>query len=234
MKMALREVTKPFIRSSLNSNDVSSTLVCETVVPEKPRKPQERSSKTRKLLLEAAQEVFVRDGYEKAALADIAETAGKTRGAIYSHFKDKEEIFLTLVENHALRRGAILQQMLSELKPTEGVSSMLFQRFLESANDADEGVLFMEFQLYALRHPYLRERLGDMYHVHGMASSEREWGAITASNTVNRAVAVHIALAVLDSLLIGIKFASVRLSQRSVEAISTNLMKTIFEPLSQL
>lgn len=74
--MPLREVSKPFIRSSLSVSEVSSTMASESAVPGKPRKPQERSSKTRGLLLEAAQEVFVRDGYEKAALADIAETAG--------------------------------------------------------------------------------------------------------------------------------------------------------------
>lgn len=158
----------------------------------------------------------------------------KTRGAIYSHFKDKEEIFLTLVENHALRRGAILQQMLAELTPMEGVSPTLFQRFIEAANDPDKSVLFMEFQLYTLRHPYLRKRLRNMYHVRGVVSSVTRRGAVEGGNTVTRAVALHIALAVLDSLLIGIKFASVRLSQNSVEAISTNLLKTIFELLPQL
>lgn len=136
-------------------------------VPDTPRKPQQRSTRTRELLLEAAEEVFVRDGYEKATLADIAQTAGKTRGAIYSHFKDKEEMFLTLVESQALRRGAILQHMLAELKLAEGISSRSFQRFIGSVNDAEEGVILMEFLLYALRHPHLSDRLGDTLYDRG-------------------------------------------------------------------
>lgn len=129
--------------------------------PARTRKPQQRSTMTRELLLEAAQVIFVRDGYEKAALEDIARTAGKTRGAIYSHFKDKEEIFITLVEKQAVRRGAMLQEMLEELRPAGGLSSRSFQRFIGSVNDANEGVLLMEFLLYALRHPHLNETLGD-------------------------------------------------------------------------
>jgi AcrR family transcriptional regulator len=134
--------------------------------PVEPRKTQLRSSRTRELLLEAAEEIFVRDGYEKAALADIARIAGKTRGAIYSHFKNKEEMFLTLVESRALGRGSVMQEMLAELRPAEGLSSAALQRFIGSGIDAHEGVLLMEFLLYALRHPNLNDKLGDTLYRH--------------------------------------------------------------------
>jgi AcrR family transcriptional regulator len=198
------------------------------------RKPQVRSVKTRSLLLEAARKVFVRDGYEKAALTDIAEMAGKTRGAIYSHFADKEEIFLTLVEHHALRRGAILQEIIAELRSTNGRNTTLYQRLIESANDAEESILFMEFQLYALRHPRLREHLADMYQVDSMVTSASSPGTVaTNPDTMARARIVHIALSVVDALLIGLKLASSCMTQRAVEAIAANLMKTVIEPLSQ-
>lgn len=137
---------------------------CEEVatpssVSDKPRKLQQRSTRTRALLLKAAEEIFVSVGYEKAALADIAHTAGKTRGAIYSHFKDKEEIFLTLVEKQALKRGAVLQEMLRELKLADGLSPKSFQRLIGSVANPQEGVLLMEFLLYALRHPHLTDQL---------------------------------------------------------------------------
>ena len=130
------------------------------VVSDKPRKPQQRSARTRELMLDAAEEIFIRDGYEKAALADIAQTAGKTRGAIYSHFKDKEEMFLALIELHVRRRGSGLQELLQELELAEGLFSKPLQRLVESVDHPEEGVLIMEFLLYALRHPHLSDRFG--------------------------------------------------------------------------
>ena len=54
---------------------------------------QERAIQTRKDLMAAARRVFARDGFEVARLQDIAQEAGKTRGALYAHFTDKEDLF---------------------------------------------------------------------------------------------------------------------------------------------
>ena len=48
----------------------------------------------------AARRVFARDGFEVARLQDIAQEAGKTRGALYSHFADKEDLFFALIEEN--------------------------------------------------------------------------------------------------------------------------------------
>ena len=60
----------------------------------KPRKPQERAAVTRDLLLSDAEQVFARVGYEKAQVEEIAEAAAFSKGALYVHFKSKEELFL--------------------------------------------------------------------------------------------------------------------------------------------
>ena len=53
--------------------------------------------------MDAAEEVFAKRGFGGTALEDIAEVAGYTRGAIYSHFGTKEELFLAVTERHLLR-----------------------------------------------------------------------------------------------------------------------------------
>ena len=56
------------------------------------------------MLLRAAQEdSSVREGYSGAELGEIAATAGRTKGAIYAQFESKEDIFMALVEDYALR-----------------------------------------------------------------------------------------------------------------------------------
>jgi len=199
------------------------------------RKQQTRTKKTRELLLQAAETVFVRDGFEKAALSDIAELAGRTRGAIYAQFRDKEEVFLELVEKHVLRRGAILQELLAESVSNEGVPALLRARYKQLAPDDPSALLLMEFQLYAVRHPSARETISEIYR-RVPPSRRNVQSAPTGTraenrNIVDRAVAVHTALAVLAAFQIGIRTSPVPLDQRSAETIAWTLMKAFFEPL---
>ncbi|GAA0538193.1 TetR family transcriptional regulator [Saccharopolyspora subtropica] len=51
-------------------------------------------------LLEAAQHVFVHNGYHAAAMDDIAERAGVSKPVLYQHFPGKLELYLALLETH--------------------------------------------------------------------------------------------------------------------------------------
>jgi AcrR family transcriptional regulator len=58
----------------------------------------EQQALTRRQLLDAAENVFARKGFRDASVGAIAAKAGYSHGAVYSNFKDKEELFLVLVE----------------------------------------------------------------------------------------------------------------------------------------
>ena len=62
------------------------------------RKTKTEAQKTHQHLLDAALEVFWCDGVTRASLQAIAQEAGVTRGALYWHFKNKEDLFETLFE----------------------------------------------------------------------------------------------------------------------------------------
>jgi AcrR family transcriptional regulator len=64
---------------------------------------ERRLEQTRNMLLDAAEELFARKGLLGAALDEIADAAGYTRGAIYSHFGAKEELFLAVIERQRQR-----------------------------------------------------------------------------------------------------------------------------------
>ena len=53
---------------------------------------QDRAVLTRQTLIVAAADVFARRGYAAATMADILEAAGVTKGALYFHFRSKEDL----------------------------------------------------------------------------------------------------------------------------------------------
>lgn len=68
----------------------------------------EQQQRTRHALVLAARAVFTRDGYHGATLAQIAREAGFSKGAVYSNFANKAELFLAVMELNlsAYRGGA--------------------------------------------------------------------------------------------------------------------------------
>ena len=57
------------------------------------RRTKEEAAETRDQVLEAAEQVFRQRGVGHASLAEVADAAGVTRGAIYHHFASKAELF---------------------------------------------------------------------------------------------------------------------------------------------
>ena len=60
------------------------------------RRTKAEAEQTREAVLAAAIEVFLERGVTRATLEQIASAAGVTRGAVYWHFRDKQEIFTAL------------------------------------------------------------------------------------------------------------------------------------------
>ena len=121
--------------------------------------PERRRARTRAALVEAARFVFARKGFEGASLDEIAETAGYTRGAIYKHFRGKEDLLFAVydqVNEQALGRYSNLLEMDRELALDPGLIVDIWQELI--AGDADLRALELEFQLYVLRHPEIQER----------------------------------------------------------------------------
>ncbi|MBE8715717.1 TetR family transcriptional regulator [Cellvibrio polysaccharolyticus] len=60
------------------------------------RKTREESEKTRQSILDAAESVFLARGLATATMADIADAAGMSRGAVYGHYKNKQEVAMAM------------------------------------------------------------------------------------------------------------------------------------------
>jgi TetR/AcrR family acrAB operon transcriptional repressor len=61
------------------------------------RRTKDEAVETRNHILDAAERVFSERGVSRTSLADIADAASVTRGAIYWHFRDKADLFCEMV-----------------------------------------------------------------------------------------------------------------------------------------
>ena len=81
-----------------------------------PKKTKHDSENTRQLLLDAAAALFIHQGIAKTTLSDIAAQAGLTRGAVYWHFSNKEDIIRLLWERNAGELHHTFLEQLSEIR----------------------------------------------------------------------------------------------------------------------
>jgi len=134
-------------------------------LPDFSLRKQERATRTRQRLLRSARAIFARDGFEYARIEEIASRAGRTRGAFYDNFKDKEDIFLAIFEENTDCEMAKLSKILDKLSTVEGRVEALSQHLSKLSKDRERILLSLEFKLYAVRHPRRRKRLATLFSV---------------------------------------------------------------------
>jgi AcrR family transcriptional regulator len=77
---------------------------------ESSRSRDEKKALQRKHILEAAREVFFRDGFVQANLDEVAQRAGVAKGTLYRYFDNKGELYVAVLSHN----GAIFEQRMAE------------------------------------------------------------------------------------------------------------------------
>ncbi|MDF2509463.1 MAG: hypothetical protein K0Q52_3322 [Microbacterium sp.] len=112
---------------------------------------------TRARLLEAAAQVFAEVGLDGASVEAVCERAGFTRGAFYSNFESKDELFLMLAASVSEVRVSGVRTRVEELTAegalVEGCDPIeLVQQIMELGGDDRLGVMLLsEIRIRALR-----------------------------------------------------------------------------------
>ncbi|MFF9314750.1 TetR/AcrR family transcriptional regulator [Streptomyces sp. NPDC014748] len=152
-----------------------------------PKSPTKRRPITRAALTDSALALFTEKGFHATSISDIVERAGLTRGAFYSNYHDKEELFLALYDAHTERLLSELREAATAPQPEPGSrtdSASGTGTDSASASGSGSGV-----------HPVmqLHER------VTGRTPQERQWFIVSMEFTLHaarhpevaRALAVH-------------------------------------------
>jgi AcrR family transcriptional regulator len=97
---------------------------------------KERQRQTRERLLEAAERVFLRRGLRGSSVEEIAAEAGFTRGAFYSNFDSKDQLFVELLQDRVYRR---YREILDELPEEADSPRERLRRGAERIRDVQDG-----------------------------------------------------------------------------------------------
>lgn len=133
---------------------------------------QARARATRLELVNAAREIFARDGFEQARLEDIAGAAGKTRGAFYAHFRGKEDVFFAIFEEDLERDKKRIRAALEGKERMEQRIEALTTLLASLVKNRRRMLLSIEFKLYAIRRPQ-QKRLAALHHAMKMRCAEQ-------------------------------------------------------------
>ncbi|CAM3008777.1 TetR/AcrR family transcriptional regulator [Skermania piniformis] len=82
-----------------------------------PNKHQEKSLRTRALLLDAALDSLADRGYGNTSISDITARAGVTRGAQVHHFHTRTELFAHAIDHLVVRQRESLHRHIGQLAP---------------------------------------------------------------------------------------------------------------------
>jgi AcrR family transcriptional regulator len=126
--------------------------------PTRARRPTR--AETRARLVAAALEVFLAKGFAATSVEDVAERAGFSRGAVYSNFADKDELFLAVMDDQLGPRVDDVRTIVAGASPLDLILRL---RAWRGGADPPEGwtALQEEFRTHALRDPRAREQLAE-------------------------------------------------------------------------
>lgn len=125
-----------------------------------PRSRQDLQQETRDTLVVAAREVFARTGYHAASLEVIAREAGYSKGAVYSNFAGKAELFLAVMD--ANMEAAVAAEGWDLRDPAE-VDAADCEPVPEQLDELIQGMglATLEFVAAAARDPRLRPQMAE-------------------------------------------------------------------------
>lgn len=195
-----------------------------------PTKHQLKSEATRTALLEAAERIFARDGYEKAQIDEIAKASGRTRGAVYAQYKTKEQLFFAVQEHRIEVATQHVENDFAKLKDDDYPARWdIFRKYFSSVQDEQSNLLDLELKLYGLRYPDAakewRERYNQLFPVTAFTDSI---GLLQKPGRSKLESRVRALSALKSGLLLSMRFSPEQLPPKEVKLILQEVFEGLF------
>lgn len=168
---------------------------------------------TRRRLVDAAARVFEVKGFEGATIAQIAEEAGVTSGAIYNHYPSKAELLADALRSHGGDVGEKLFPRESHVDAA-GVLAALANRI--ASGDPDDTALLAEGVLAARRDARLAEVMREV-----LGESESVLEAVVVDGQDQGVLAPHLPARAVARFALMVGLGSMVLSDLDLDPIDS-------------
>ena len=129
----------------------------------RPSSRSDQAEERRRQIMEAALACFARKGYHKTTMDDIVAESGLSKGTLYWYFKNKDDLFLSLVKSYFLdmaqdvttilaqhatasdKLRAIAQETVRLFRETEAFFNVFFEFWMQSVLNEELNRLFSSF-----------------------------------------------------------------------------------------
>jgi AcrR family transcriptional regulator len=189
------------------------------------------AARTRRRLLAAAQRVFFERGFHGASLEAVAEEAGLTKGAVYSRFESKADLFLAFQEERNRENVQRFTEQFHELGPGDRPVDLFINYWRQKLlHDPPEyTLLVIEFWASACRDPEIHRRFSEQHELIIVAAAELLDEAATRLGAVLPLAALELTRL---STAIAHGLALEQLLNR--EKIDREMIELAFAPLHEL
>lgn len=169
------------------------------------RKTREESLNTKNRILDAAELVLLEKGVGQTAMADIAEAAGMSRGAVYGHFNGKIEVCVAVCDRAFSR--AVEGFDLSDERPALATLRLAASHYLHQCGEPGSmqrvlEILYMKCEQSEENAPLMRRRA--LYELQTLRIAKALLRRAVAAGELDASLDVHLAGVYLLSLLEGI------------------------------
>ena len=123
----------------------------------------EQQQRTREEVLSAADRLFVERGFHATSVDQIAQAAGYTKGAVYSNFAAKEDLFFAVYERRWSARLELERTLAAAPDPAGWIESVIADTGRRRGRDDRWLSTFFEFWAHVVRRPALRKRFAAIH-----------------------------------------------------------------------
>lgn len=117
---------------------------------------------TRTRLIEAAETLFIRQGFDSSSVDDISELAGYSRGAFYSNFEDKDQVFLAVIDRRWPSAPKALEDIFHQISQPAERATAIREWYSNQWRLKDFTALQTEFSRRAMKDRSVRKRLAEL------------------------------------------------------------------------
>lgn len=112
----------------------------------KPTPRELHSQEVKSRIVEQAKQLFIEYGYEKTGMNDIAKACGLTTGALYHHFKNKEDLLIEVFKTRSYRSPEAIEEFRNSKDPYNDLENFICGTMVDQI--LEDGVEFTRYRVF--------------------------------------------------------------------------------------